>query len=69
MELTQNCQVIQCHTMEARVNSPFFVPPSKSISNMLRVGAEITIQLVTKVGLWGHRKCWQIFSKEDNDRR
>jgi len=45
--------------METRINSPFLVPPSKSICDMLRVGAEITIQLVAKVGLWGCRQCWQ----------
>ena len=59
MELTWNGQVIQRHTMEARINSLFLVPPSKSISDMLGVGAEITIQLIAKVRLWGCRKCWQ----------
>jgi hypothetical protein len=46
--------------MEARINSPLLIPPSKSISDMLGVGAEITVQLVTKVGLWGRRECWQL---------
>jgi hypothetical protein len=45
--------------MEARINSPPLVPPSKSISDMLQVGAEITIQLVVKVRFRGCRKCWQ----------
>ena len=59
MELTRNGQVIQRHTMEARINSPFLVPPSKSISDMLGVSAEVTIQLVAKVRLWGRGKRWQ----------
>jgi hypothetical protein len=46
--------------MEARINSPLLVPPSESISNMLGVSAEITVQLVMKVGLWGCRECWQL---------
>ena len=60
MELTRNGQVIQRHTMEARIHSPLLVPPSKSISDMLGIGAEITIQLITKVGFGGGRKCRQL---------
>ena len=59
MELTWNSQVIQRHTIEARINSLFLIPLSKSISDMLRVGAEVTIQLIMKAQLWGRRKCWQ----------
>jgi len=46
--------------MEARIHSPLLVPPSKSISDMLRVSAEITVQLITKVGFGGRRECWQL---------
>ena len=60
MELTRNGQVIQRHTMEARIHSPLLVPPSKSISDMLGIGAEITIQLIMKVGFGGGRKCRQL---------
>jgi len=60
VELTWNCQVIQCHTIEARIHSPPLIPPSKSISDVLGVSAEIAIQLITKVGFWGRRKCWQL---------
>jgi hypothetical protein len=33
--------------MEAGINKPLLIPPSKSIGNVLGVGAEITIQLIT----------------------
>jgi hypothetical protein len=46
--------------MEVRIHSPPLVPPSKSISDMLRVGAEITVQLITKVGFGGRKECWQL---------
>jgi len=46
--------------MEVRINKPLLIPPSKCIGDMLRVSAEITIQLITKVRFWRGRKCWQL---------
>jgi hypothetical protein len=46
--------------MKARVNEPFFIPPGDGISYMLRVGAKIAIEFVTKVGFWRGRKRWEV---------
>jgi len=60
VKLTWNGQIIQCHPMKTRVNEPLLVPPSKSISNVLWVSAEIAIEFITKVGFGRGGKCWQI---------
>jgi hypothetical protein len=55
--------------MEAGINRPLLIPPSKWIGDMLRVGAEITIQFVTKVGFWRGGKCWQLIKEVFGRRR
>ena len=45
--------------METRISGPFLVPPSDWICDMLRVGAEITIEFVSKIGFCRGRKCRQ----------
>jgi len=42
--------------MKARVNEPLLIPPGKGVGYMLRVGAKITIEFITKVGLWRGRE-------------
>jgi hypothetical protein len=43
IKITWNHQVIQGHTMKARVNKPLLIPPGNGVGYMLRVGAKITI--------------------------
>ena len=43
IEITWDRQVIQGHTMKARVNEPPLIPPGKGIGYMLGVGAKIVI--------------------------
>ena len=59
-KITWNHQIIQGHTMEARINEPLFMPPCKGIGYMLRVSTEVMIKLVTKVGFGRGGKCWEI---------
>jgi hypothetical protein len=43
-KLTRNHQIIQGHTMKARINEPLLVmPPGKGIGYVLGVSVEITI--------------------------
>jgi hypothetical protein len=46
--------------MEARINRTILVPPSNSISNMLRVSGEITVEFITEIGFRRGGKCRQI---------
>ena len=43
--------------METRKDKLFLIPPSDRVGDMLRVSAEITIELVSKISLQGGGKC------------
>jgi hypothetical protein len=55
--------------MEARINMPLLVPPSDCICNMFGVGAEITVEFVTKIGLRRGRQSRQIIKDVGCGRR
>jgi hypothetical protein len=43
--------------METRISTPFLVPPTDRVGDMLRVCAEITIELVAKITFQRGGKC------------
>ena len=46
--------------MKTRVSDPLLMPPSDGIGYMFRVSAEIMIQFISKIRLWGGGKGWQV---------
>jgi hypothetical protein len=41
--------VIKGHTVKAGIHYPLFIPPFADICDLLRIGAEVSIKLVTEL--------------------
>jgi len=55
--------------MKTRIDTSLLMPPSKGIGYMFRVGAEITIEVITKLRLRRRNKCWQVIKDILGQRR